>query len=127
MVSKLFNYIRLMLSEPPIGMITGFGILSSNLMYRYFTLSEDTLTLKNKYVYTSILGWDMVCSTQNFNFVSETGNIYNIPNSILALQFDAEDKWARLNEKSTYKIRYWGIRQPFLSLFPRVYDISLIK
>ncbi len=127
MITTLYRSIRLLLSAPPVSSILGVTLFSGNLLYRHLTYNDEIVTVKNKYVYTKVYGDFLIGSTQSFNFVSDNGKIYNIPNSIIEFQFDSEDKWAILQEGCTYKVSYWGIRHPFLGLYPRIYHIIQLK
>lgn len=98
--------------------------LITNLLYRYSTRSEGTLHIKDKYMYTRVSGTNRnVYASQQFTVVDQNDTLYTIPYSLLSFQFDAEDKWSKLVIGKTYQVKYWGIRQPMLGLYPRIDEI----
>ena len=102
--------------------------LATNLVYRYHTRSDGIIHVKGKYLYTRIASSNSnTYSTQQFTIVDNEDNLYTIPYSFLSLQFDAEDKWAKMEIGKTYRIQYWGIRQPFLGLYPRIDSITEVQ
>jgi hypothetical protein len=99
------------------------GVLS-NILYRSMTLKDITITVKDKYKYMTIPANNHVMN--NFNIVDMNNTIYNIPYSILALQFDAHEKWIGMQAGKKYAIKTWGVRIPILNIFPKIYNIKEI-
>lgn len=110
----------------PIGfMVTG---IVTNLLYRYNTRSDRIINVKDKYSYTRVFGNNgHIQSSQQFTIIDKDEKLYTIPYSVLSLQFDAEDKWSKVMVGKSYHIKYWGIRQPLLGLYPRIDDIIEIN
>lgn len=99
--------------------------LATNLLYRYHTRSDCIIDVKDKYTYTHVSSSNgATYSHQQFTIVDKEDKLYTIPYSVLSLQFDAEDKWSKMIIGKTYHIQYWGIRQPFLGLYPRIDEIT---
>jgi len=102
--------------------------LATNLLYRYHTRSDCIIHVKDKYTYTRVSSSNgTTYSTQQFTIVDKEDKLYTIPYSVLSLQFDAEDKWSKIVIGKSYHIHYWGIRQPFLGLYPRIDCITEVK
>lgn len=103
-------------------MVTG---IVTNVLYRYNTRSDGIIKVKDKYTFTRVSGSNgNTYSSQQFTIVDNNDKIYTIPYSVLSLQFDAEDKWSKMAIGKIYRIQYWGIRQPFLGLYPRIDGIT---
>lgn len=102
--------------------------LATNLLYRYQTRSDCIIHVKDKYTYTRVSSSNgTTYSNQQFTVVDKEDKLYTIPYSVLSLQFDAEDKWSKMVIGKTYHIQYWGIRQPFLGLYPRIDGITEVQ
>jgi hypothetical protein len=102
--------------------------LATNLLYRYHTRSDGIIHVKDKYMYTRLSSSNgNTYSTQQFTIVDKEDKLYTIPYSVLSLQFDAEDKWSKMAIGKTYRIQYWGIRQPLLGLYPRIDSITEVQ
>jgi len=103
-------------------MVTG---VLTNLIYRYKTRSDGTIYVKDKYTYVRLSSSNNHAhSSQQFTLIDKDNNLYTIPYSVFSLQFNAEDKWAKVETNKKYHIKYWGIRMPLLGLYPRIDHIS---
>lgn len=57
---------------------------------------------------------------------TETRELYRIHNTWLLLHFNAAELSALMEEGGTYKIKGYGVRIPFLGLYPCILDATLV-
>jgi hypothetical protein len=92
------------------------AVVAVKVFYTYLTPFSRTITIKNKGDYAG----------RRFmkNLVEDKdGNIYEVSNSLLHLHFTAPELWNRLEIGKTYTVKGYGIRVPFLGLYPDIISI----
>ena len=102
--------------------ITGFIIifLISTIIsvILYFTTHfEKTIQVKEKYVQGFRRGG-------RYYIVDTDNNVYKLVDTWFLGEFDRGNDYAKITAGNSYKIKGYGVRIPFLSYFPKVYDVQ---
>ena len=92
-----------------------------NFIYIMNTEFEKEITIKEKYIATS---YSRYSSTPNYFIVASDNKTYNIVNLWWKGEFDNSDDYAKLNVGETYRVKGYGIRVPFLSMYSNIYTIG---
>ncbi len=80
-----------------------------------FTRFEKTITVRTNMAHGS--------GRATRNMVSDNdGNTYKVENVILLLHFDSAELQAKLMPGNTYKVKGFGLRIPFLGMYPIITD-----
>jgi hypothetical protein len=111
MYDKTYNYILYMF------LIFLVVNIIMNIIYVSLTQFEKTIIVKEKHTYGSR------GSKGNQRISDQHGNIYTVVNSIYMLHFTSAELFNKLEEDKTYTIRGYGMRIPFLSMFPNIVKI----
>lgn len=90
-----------------------------NIIYVYSTKFKKTITVDEKHTYGSnnAKGNQSISDTNN--------NIYILKNSIYVLHWTSVEVFNKLDNGKTYEIEGYGIRVPFLGLFPNITKAKL--
>jgi hypothetical protein len=95
-----------------------FGHIS-NLIYYYITKFERTITVDEKYAYSS---------KRRGQTISDTNNVVYVLRDVLVLfHWTSVDLFNELDVGKTYKIQGYGIRVPYLGWFPNIISAKLIE
>lgn len=96
-------------------------LITLNALYVFMTQFEKQITVKEKHTYGSK-------GSKNNQRISDTdGNIYSVINSIYILHFTSAELFNQLEEGKTYNVNGYGMRIPFLGMFPNITGISIKK
>ena len=88
------------------------------MFYFYFFVTKftKTITVKDEFVegqYRSII-----------NIISDTeNNVYQIKNKTLLLKFNASELLSKIENGKSYQIKGYGLRIPFLNLYPNITEV----
>jgi hypothetical protein len=82
-----------------------------------FTRFEKTITVESNLAYGGNRSIGNVISDKE-------GNIYKIRNVTLLLHFRAAELQAMLKPGETFKVKGFGVRVPFLGMYPTIYDVE---
>jgi len=82
-----------------------------------FTRFERTITVESNLAYGGNRSIGNVVSDKE-------GHIYKIRNVALLLHFRAAEIQAMLKPGETFKVKGFGIRVPFLGMYPTIYDVQ---
>lgn len=85
--------------------------------YTFGTSFEKTITIKER----PPLGVE-----QNKRVKSLDGDWYMVADNVYQLKFRSFDTWGDLEEGQTYKVKGYGWRVGFFSMFPNIVDIEKI-
>ncbi len=86
-----------------------------SVVYAYGTMFERTVTIKER-PYTGIQDEKRVKST--------AGDWYMVGDAFYMLKFNSMDTWGNLEEGKTYKVKGFGWRMGFFSMFPNITEIQ---
>jgi hypothetical protein len=93
------------------------AIVAVKILYTYLTPFSRTITIKSK---NDFAGRRLIK-----NLVEDKdGNIYEVSNSLLHLQFTSAELWNRLEVGKTYTVKGYGLRVPFLGWYPDIISIA---
>ncbi len=84
-----------------------------NFIYCLMTVEEKTITVKEKYTYSRY-------GFTEFMVIDEYNNHYNMNNSAWFFKWDSMEDWINIQTNKPIAIKYYGIRSPFLGLFPNI-------
>jgi hypothetical protein len=90
------------------------------LFYLYFFTTKFTkeITVKEDFLMVSTNNKTML------NLISDTSNtIYMVQNKYLLLKFNASEILVKLEKNKTYTVKGYGLRIPFLDLYPNIISI----
>jgi hypothetical protein len=91
----------------------------TNLIYYYSTKFERTITVDEKYAYSS---------KRRGQTISDTNNVVYVLRDVLVLfHWTSVDLFNEIDIGKTYKIQGYGIRVPFLGWFPNIISAKLIE
>lgn len=76
------------------------------------TVKKDFLHGHHKNIYNVVL--------------DDKGNTYVLENKYLLLKFNSTENISKISKNEQYKIKGYGIRIPFLDLYPVILDVSLL-
>ena len=94
--------------------IYGLGISTlGHLFYTFGTLKYEMIKVKQKYKFTRN-------GFTEFMIVDSKGYHYNINNSLWLLKFDSIEDWDEIEPDKHIIVKYYGLRIPFLGLFPNI-------
>ena len=94
-------------------------MLLFQLILLLFTRFERTITIDSNLAYGSGSGKYSNVS----NMVGDTeGRVYKIRNVLLLWKFRAAEIQATLKSGNSYKVKGYGLRIPFLGMYPTIYD-----
>lgn len=95
-------------------------ILYFFIFYTYFfsTKFKKTITVKDEFY--------NVGSTKNLlNIVQDTEDVvYTVSNKLLLLSFNSSEVLAQLEKNKTYDVVGYGVRIPYLDLYPNILHIN---
>lgn len=90
-----------------------------NIIYYYLTKFERTITVDEKYAYSS---------KRRGQTISDTNNVVYVLRDLLVLfHWTSVDLFNEIDVGKTYKIQGYGIRVPFLGWFPNIISAKLIE
>ena len=92
-----------------------FGIIF-NIIFVINTEFEKEITIKEKYITTNK-------NTIYYYIISSDDNIYNVVDVWWKGEFNSGDDYAQLNVGKTYRVKGYGIRFPFLSMYYKIYSM----
>jgi hypothetical protein len=97
-----------------------FLIILFHIALLLFTRFERQITVKTNTVFGSGSGRALSVS----NMVSdEQGHVYKVQNVLLLLKFRAAETQAALKPGETFTVRGYGLRIPWLGLYPTIYEV----
>ena len=85
-----------------------------------FTRFERRITVKTNTIFGS--GSGRVVSVSNM-VSDEQGRVYKVRNVLLLLKFRAAETQAALKPGETLAVRGYGLRVPWLGLYPTIYEV----
>jgi len=62
-----------------------------------------------------------------FMIVDKNGKHYNVNNSVWFFKWDSIEDWHSIEKGKQIDISYYGLRVPFLGMFPNVYKVNKVK
>lgn len=92
-------------------------LVVSFYMYYAFTKFEKVITLKSEFTHTAYKYGNTFVSDQN-------NNVYKIHNNALLLSFNAVEMLSMLEKGRTFKITGYGVRVPWLGLYPNIISVT---
>jgi hypothetical protein len=95
--------------------------LLSNLINYIYNGFEITITIKDKYIYTT---YSRYSSSPNYVIVDTNNNIYNIDDVWFIGDFNDAEDYNSIKIGQTYKVQGYGFRLNFLKLYPTIYKIT---
>ena len=91
-------------------------ILLFQILYVWLTPFEKTVIINSKIGYAS--------GKYLYNTVSDkSGLVYHISNSLPLLHFTSAEVFLKIQPENQYKIKGYGMRVPFLGLYPNITSI----
>jgi hypothetical protein len=91
--------------------------IGGNFFYALGTKKEANILISKKYKF------DRNGFTE-FMIIDENGKHYNVNNSLWYWKWNSIEDWHRLKIHKTINVQYYGIRYPFLGLFPNIVSIN---
>ena len=88
--------------------------------YTYGTSDEAVVTIEKS---------EMVLSKDKGKYLifTKKSGVFENTDSWFRLKFDSSDMYNLLKEGKTYKIKYYGWRIGFFSMYPNIYDAVEVK
>ena len=105
-----------------LGCIIIFSIIFP-IIFNYNTSFEKDITVKEKYIGRK--GGSRGKSSNIYYVVASDDTTYEIVNMWWKLDFNELDDYAKLNVGSTYRVKGYGKRIPFLGMVHKIYDIGI--
>lgn len=103
-----------------VGIIGVVGIfVGGSASYTYSTKFDRVITVKDKY----ITNYD---NRANLMIVDNENNIFRVSRSLWLLKFDNAETWNKLEKDKSYNITGYGIRIPFLRMYPHIVNTKSI-
>jgi len=98
-----------------------FCLLSMNTSAFIYLEKYTTITIKDK--------WQKSSSGEGqLYLVSDMNNtVYSVQDSLTRFQFDASDRYAKLEKGRTYKVLLYGWRIRFLSMYQNIVEIESVN
>ena len=62
----------------------------------------------------------VIYGTTQFMIIDEKGRHFNVNNSLWYWKWDSIEDWGKINNGDNLKVKYYGIRSPFIGLFPNI-------
>ena len=93
------------------------------IIFYYNTSFEKDITVKEKYIGRK--GGSRGKSSNIYYVVASDDTTYEIVNMWWKLDFNELDDYAKLNVGSTYRVKGYGKRIPFLGMVHKIYDIGI--
>ena len=97
--------------------ITLIILLFINVILYIFKKFENTITIKEKYVYSTRY-------SPQYVIVDSNNNIYNIKNVWFIADFNSAEEYNSVKIGQTYKVKGFGIRVNFLGWYPTIYELT---
>lgn len=91
-----------------------------NIIYIYSTYFEKEIIIKN-------LNFFKNSKNLMNTLVDDKNNVYKVNNSIYYGFFTSAELYLSLEENNKYKIKGYGLRIPFLSIFPNIISAEKIS
>jgi len=96
--------------------IVGFFLFSKGI-YTYTTTGERTITIDKSEMVISSGG-----KGGKYLVFTENNGVFENTDSFFRFKFDSSDMYNTLKQGQTYKVKYYGWRIPFLSMYPNIYE-----
>lgn len=93
-------------------------LITINALYVFSTQFTKRITVKKKYTYGSRRARGSQQISDNDN------NIYTVTNSFLMFHFTSAELFNKLDKGRTYDVSGYGVRIPFLGMFPNITSIN---
>jgi hypothetical protein len=91
-----------------------------NIIYVYSTYFEKEITIKNL---SNLRGKKNLMNS----VIDNKNNVYKVDNSIYYGFFSSAELYSSLEENTKYKIKGYGLRIPFLLMFPNIISAEKIN
>jgi hypothetical protein len=108
-------------------------IVSMNYEYRYYAISIFVYIFIFYFYYFNTKFTKEITVNKQYieghskfllNVISDTdNNVYTVDNKFLLLKFNSTENIAKLQSKKKYTIKGYGVRIPFLDLYPIILDV----
>jgi hypothetical protein len=114
MFNKIIYNPRLTLSYIYAGSLC---LLYTNGCYVFITNNNEDITIAKKYKYVAN-------GFTNFMVVDDKGRHFNVNNNFWHWKWDSIEDWTNINVNNKIRVSYYGIRLPFLGLFPNIVALN---
>lgn len=107
------------------GFIAFFYIVVMKLagwLLQYVSQFEKVITVKTKSNFATRAG-SKKNSMQNI-IMDTQGKVYSFSDSLIFWSFKTTNNYIKIKEGETYKIKGFGIRFPFFSMYPTIYSVE---
>ena len=94
----------------------------TGLLLQYVSQFEKVITVKTKSNFASNVG-SKKNSMQNI-IMDTQGKVYSFSDSLIFWSFKTTNNYIKIKEGETYKIKGFGIRFPFFSMYPVIYSVE---
>jgi hypothetical protein len=95
-------------------------ILGGHACYAYGTKSTDVIKVSNSYMYTQN-------GYTQFMIIDKSGKHYNVNNSFWYWKWNSIEDWHKINTADVIHVKYYGLRIPFLGMFPNIVSCQNIQ
>ncbi len=92
-------------------------LLSIKIILYLFTHFNKNITIKNKYLRYRR-------RSSNYHIVDSNDKLYQIDNVWFLGDFNRAEDYNRLTKGKSYEVKGFGIRIPFLDMYPIIYSLS---
>lgn len=97
-------------------------LIGGPMWYTYGTDFERDIVITR--TWTNVTGGGDAGVKQVYMIADAEGNSYKVADSMFYWQFRSTDLWNGLEEEERYRIRAYGWRVGFLSMYPNVIEIK---